>query len=194
MDLKTLRIEAEKNYIPILREDTEKILIKTLEKEQPKNILEIGTAIGYSGTIILQNSNSKLTTIELNKDRYEFAKNVFKNFNLENRVNQILGDANEILPTIKEKYDFIFLDGPKGQYLKELPYLFDILSENGTLFADNIYYHGWVKGNEYPKHKHRTAILRLRKFIEECKLKFPTINLYDDGDGILIAKKQQTKN
>ena len=189
MDLKDLRTFAEKNFIPILREDTEKVLIDILKKENPKTVLEIGTAVGYSGSIILKNSQCYLTTIEIDENRFAFAKNLFKKNNFTDRVNQILGDANEILKNLNKKFDLIFLDGPKGQYLKQLPYLYNLLSDNGTLFADNIYYHGWVKGNDYPTHKHRTAILRLRAFIEECKNKFPNIQLLDDGDGILIAKK-----
>ncbi len=187
--LKKLRIYAKDNFIPILQEQTEDVLIKTLKVVNPKNVLEIGTAIGYSGSIIVQNSNAHLTTIELDKNRYEFAKTTFKNFNISSNVTQILGDANEIIVNLQEKFDFIFLDGPKGQYLKQLPILYNLLNENGVLFADNIYYHGWVNNNEYPKHKHRTAILRLRKFIEESKNIFKDCQFLNDGDGIMIAKK-----
>ena len=187
--LEELRIYAKNNFIPILQEQTEQILIKTLIDVNPKNILEIGTAIGYSGTIIIQNSNAHLTTIELDEDRFNFAKNTFKTFNVSSNITQILGDANEIIVKLQEKFDFIFLDGPKGQYLKQLPILYNLLTDNGVLFADNIYYHGWVNNNEYPKHKHRTAILRLRKFIEESKKLFKQCNFLDDGDGIMIAKK-----
>lgn len=189
MNLEELRAYAEERFIPILRPPTEKVLISLLKSEEPKTVLEIGTAIGYSGSVILKNSNAHLTTIELNEERFTFAKNTFKNFNLTDRVTQILGDANIVIKTLDQEFDFIFLDGPKGQYLNELPDLYKLLSSTGTLFVDDIYYHGWVKGDAYPAHKHRTAILRLRKFIAECKELFPSLTLLDDGDGIMIAKK-----
>lgn len=193
MKLSVLRQYAEENYIPILQKPTEKILIDVLKKEQPKSVLEIGTALGYSGSIILNNSSAHLTTIEINKERFDFAKNTFYEQNLNKRVTQILGDANEVLTALSGPFDFIFLDGPKGQYLKELPYIYNLLPPNGTLFADNIYYHGWVKGDAYPTHKHRTAILRLREFIAKCKELFPNATFLDDGDGIMIAKKTEYK-
>ena len=185
-DLKLLRAYAEERHIPILQAPTEELLIKLIADLKPERILEIGTAIGYSGLVMLQNSSAHLTTIELDEERFDMAKQNFEPY--KERVTQILGDATEILKTLDGNFDLVFLDGPKGQYLRQLPDIVRLLAPNGHLLADNILYHGWVKGDAYPAHKHRTAILRLREFIKICEATFEDFQLLEIGDGIIIGK------
>ena len=185
-DLKLLRAYAEERHIPILQTPTEKLLINMLADLKPESILEIGTAIGYSGLVMLENSSAHLTTIELDEERFEMAKQNFEPY--KTRVTQILGDATQTLKTLTGSFDLVFLDGPKGQYLRQLPDILRLLSPNGHLLADNILYHGWVKGDDYPAHKHRTAILRLREFKKTCEATFEDFQLLEIGDGIIIGK------
>ena len=191
MNKEELHNYARKNWVPILRDKSADFLCKIIKEEQPKSILEIGTCLGYSGTLMLENSNAFLTTIEKDENKCEEAKKNFAQAGLQDRVNVINGDAGDVLPSLLNKgrkYDFIFLDGPKGQYIFYLPILKKLLNKNGILMADDIYYHGWVKGTDYPKHKHRTIILRLREFIEKITNdeELETI-LIDLEDGISIS-------
>lgn len=180
--------------IPILREQSRNILLDTLKKINPKTILEIGTAIGYSGGLMLKTlPNAKLTTIEILPTAIEVAKQNFADLRVLDRVEIINGDATEIIKNMAEtgqKFDFIFLDGPKAQYIKQLPYLLTILNKNGSVLADNVLFMGQVLSNEYPKHKHRTMVLNLRKFIETVQNdKNLESKLYQIEDGMLYFKK-----
>jgi len=135
-------IKFAKEYnVPVVRPKTLELLLKTIKENNSKRVLEIGTAIGYSGAQILQNSDANLVTIEKYEAIYEIAKNNFKRLGLSNRVKQYLGDAKEVLKDLSdsgEKFDFIFLDGPKGQYLSYLPLLNNMLEQNGIIFADDV--------------------------------------------------------
>lgn len=177
--------------VPIILDDSKDILLDLIRQHQPKKILEIGTAIGYSGSLMLINSPaSKLTTIEILPSAYEVAKDNFAELGLLDRVNMILGDANEVVKNLNDDYDFIFMDGPKSKYLHQFPYLLKHLKKDGIIFADNVLFKGRVLGDDYPKHKHRTLILNLRKFlklVQEDKALKST--LLDAGDGILIIQK-----
>lgn len=191
--LKDILSYAKKEFIPVLLEDTSLLLIDTLKKHKPKSILEIGTAIGYSGLIMLNAvQNVKLTTIELNKENYTIAKSNFTKYNMNANVNQILGDAyDEInkLAKSNQQFDFIFLDGPKGQYIKYLSILDKLLSKDGIIFADDVLFMSNIYGNGVVKHKHRAMITKLREYVKEVTTnkKYDTI-IYNVGDGVAITK------
>lgn len=183
---------AKENFIPIILDDSKEFMINLCKSHSFKRILEIGTAIGYSGSIILKYcENANLTTIELNKKSFDIAKKTFEEEGLTNRVTQILGDAKDVILNLeKNSFDFIFLDGPKGQYYRYLPVLIKLLKKGGILFADNIYFKGLVKKEGFVEKKHRTIVNNLRKYInmlsesEELNTKF-----YDIGDGISVSEK-----
>ena len=190
--LEKIKNEARENHIPIIKDDGCDFLIAFLKQQKPKKILEIGTAVGYSGSMMLLNClDSSLTTIEINEQSFNIAKNTFKELGLTNRVNQILGDAKNVIKQLNEKFDLIFLDGPKGQYIFYYEDLKKLLNNGGCIIADNIYFHGLVNGPEFVKHKLRTIVVNLRKFIKiiqsdnEVKTK-----ILDKGDGIAIIKKK----
>lgn len=185
---------ARENFIPVLLDDTANLLVDYLSNYQPKEILEIGTAIGYSGSIILDTCRqSHLTTMELDESSYQVAESHFNEFGLSGRVTQLLGDAHGILDQLveqKKKYDFIFLDGPKGQYIKYLCNLEKLLHCGGILFADNVLYRHMVEGIEWVPHKKRTIVVNLRKYLAEVSTS-PTwdTHIFDIGDGVAISKK-----
>jgi predicted O-methyltransferase YrrM len=183
------RSEALENGIPVADDETLQFLLLTLQMSQPKKILEIGTAVGLSGVAMLQQlPTAKLTTMELDEDRYQQAKKNFKEFGVEDRVTAHLGDAAEILAMMDGEYDFIFLDGPKAQYEK---YLFDIkrlLTKGGVLFADDVLLFGWVSGEEETPQKRRSIVEKIRSYLQvitaDTDFHTSVINI---GDGVALS-------
>ena len=192
MTLEEIANRARKGYIPIIRDNTAQALINVCKEKNPKKILEIGTAIGYSGLLMLQNCQAYLYTIEKDEQRLAEAEKNFKLFGQEARVKLILDDALIALEKLcndNEKFDLIFLDGAKGQYIKYYPLIKKLLNRDGILFTDNIYMHGMVKSEEKIAHKHRSMVVNLRKYIELLKNdKDFTTNFYDIDDGYSISK------
>ena len=192
--LEELERYARQNYIPVLLNETKNLLIEKIKEVNPKTILEIGTAVGYSGTVMLKYSNATLTTIELEEQNIAIAKQTFESNNVIDRVNQIQGDAKEVIKNLNQKFDFIFLDGPKGQYINYLPYLKKLLNDGGTLFADNVLYKGMVESAEFIPHKKRTIVVNLRKYINAICNDFELESkIYHIGDGVAIWKKIKLK-
>lgn len=190
--MKEIKEYALLNHVPIIRDQTLDALEKICKTHKPKSVLEIGTAIGYSGLKILSNCDCILTTIEKDLIRAEKAKSNFEKYNFINRVNLIQDDALNVLIKLvknKEKFDLIFLDGPKGQYIKYYPYLKKLLNKNGILFADNVLLMGLVQSGEEIPHKKRSMIINMRKFLKILKedIEFQTI-IYDVEDGYSISK------
>ena len=189
MDLKELERFARENHIPVLLGDSAEFLANFVNKKQYKNILEIGTAVGYSGSIMLLSSeDSNLVTIEKNEESFNRAIETFKTLKLSNRVEQILGDGfDEIqkLEKANKKFDLIFLDGPKGQYLFYYPILLRMLSNEGCLLVDNVLFKGLVRSSEDVGHKKRAMITKLRKFLNEIETREDlNTTIHEIGDGI----------
>ncbi|MBO5345131.1 MAG: class I SAM-dependent methyltransferase, partial [Clostridia bacterium] len=144
MELKNIKDNAKKYSIPIIRTESHKYLVDMIKKYQPKNILEIGTAVGYSGILMLENCDAFLTTIEHNKHFIKQANRNFKTARLSKRVKIIEGDCLVELAKMvasnnaTETFDFIFLDGPKAQYDGMLEMLLLLLKEGGVFIADNV--------------------------------------------------------
>lgn len=194
--LNELRINARNNHIPILLDNTMEYILKLLKNRKIYNILEIGTAVGYSAscfTKILQ-PNGKIDTIEIEEQRVNEARENIKKLELDNVINVINGDAMEILPILKStnnKYDFIFIDASKGKYLDFFNYSIELLNDNGIIIADNVLYKGMVLSG-YNGHKHRTAVTKLRNFLEYIQnIDGFTSEILDIGDGISITYKKE---
>ncbi len=183
------RAEALARGIPVADEETLNFLLLTLEMYKPKRILEIGTAVGLSGVAMLQTlPNAKLTTIELEEERYEEAKRNFADFGVETRVNAYLGDAGEILAMMDGQFDFVFLDGPKAQYEK---YLFDLkrlMQKGAVLFSDDVLLYGWVSGVEPTPQKRRSIVEKIRSYLQTLTADqdFRT-SVLDVGDGVALS-------
>lgn len=192
MDEAKTREFAKRNYIPIVRPKTCELLIEKIKEIKPKSILEIGTAIGYSGIIMLQNCDAYLTTLEKDERMKQLAQENFKKENLIERVDLVFGDAFEFIQKTTQKFDFIFLDGPKGQYAKYLPYLLNRLTPKGLMFCDNVLFEGLVQDeNANVDKKHRTIVNNLRLFLkmvnENNAIESEIINL---EDGVCLIKNK----
>ena len=184
---------AKENFIPIIRPNSREILMAEVKKLSPSKILEIGSAIGYSGLCMLFASSASLVTIEKDEERATMARQNFERYNVAKRVQLINDDALKILTNLAEeeaKFDFVFLDGPKGQYHKYLPLISKLLVKGGTLVADNISVMGLVDSTEPIAHKHRTMVVNMRKFLSEVtsSSQFES-RILKIEDGILIAKR-----
>lgn len=182
---------ARERYIPVMLDDTKQLLYDTVKRCKPRRILEIGTAIGYSGIVMLSACDGTLNTVELDEATADIARDNFKQFGVADRVNLFVGDAREIVGYLSGSYDFIFLDGPKGQYITFLPYLTDLLEVNGTLVCDNVLYKGLVERvPDNPRHKHITVARNMRAFLDEItSSKQYDTTLYRIGDGVTVSKK-----
>ncbi|MGB4955288.1 MAG: O-methyltransferase [Leptotrichiaceae bacterium] len=198
-DERILAIENEAilNKVPIITRDVLKYMLFIARSEKSSNILEIGTATGYSGIFLAQvaaENKGNFTSIEIDENRYSEAVNNFKKMDLLNgKNNLILGDALEEIPKLydlNKKYDFIFMDAAKGQYRNFFKLLFPILSENGIMFIDNLLFRGMVtlESEDIPK-RYKTIVTRLKVFIEELN-ENKNFVLLPFGDGIGIIKNK----
>ena len=198
-DERILAIENEAilNKVPIITRDVLKYMLFVARSEKSSNILEIGTATGYSGIFLAQvaaENKGNFTSIEIDENRYSEAVNNNKKMDLLNRKNNlILGDALEEIPKLydlNKKYDFIFMDAAKGQYRNFFKLLFPILSENGIMFIDNLLFRGMVtlESEDIPK-RYKTIVTRLKVFIEELN-ENKNFVLLPFGDGIGIIKNK----
>lgn len=193
MNLQELQIIKEKalqNHVPIIMDDTLEVVDKILKQLKPKRILEIGTAVGYSAMCFSDylQENGIIDTIERDVERIKEAKENIVKVGVEEKINILEGDAVEILPTLNEKYDMVFIDAAKGKYPFFLKEALRMLNNNGIILADNILYKGYVM-SDYNKHKQRTAVRNLREYIAEVTNN-PNLEteILEVGDGLAITK------
>ena len=185
-----IKQKALEEHIPIIMDDTLEVIGSILEKNKPNTILEIGTAVGYSAICFSKYlaENGRIDTIERDEERIKEAKINIKNMNLEDIIQIYEGDAVEILPTLNDKYDVVFIDAAKGKYPFFLKEALRMLNKDGIIFADNILYKGYVM-SDYNKHKQRTAVRNLREYIKEVtENENLETEILEVGDGLAISK------
>lgn len=183
---------ARERYIPVILDESRDELLALVRKIQPKRILEIGTAIGYSSALMLNECKSAvIDTIELLEDRRNEAIANFVRLGVSNRVNSYLGDCAEVIPKIikANKYDLVFIDGPKSKYLQYLNMAKNNIVKGGYVFCDNVLFRGLVLNGKKPPHKFRTIVVGLRNFLSNIQNNpdFYT-EIKEKGDGIAIIK------
>ena len=188
-ELEKIKERALEEHIPIIMDDTLEVIKKLLEEEKPKNILEIGTAVGYSAIQFARFAEEAcIDTIELNEDRAKEAKENIKKVGAEERINILVGNAVEILPTINKEYDIIFIDANKGKYPIFLEEGIRLVKNKGIILADNILYKGYVL-SDYNQHKQRTAVRHLREYIAKAiEDKRLDSQILEVGDGLAISR------
>lgn len=186
-----IKEKAIENHVPILQDKSLEFISFVLKLKNPKEILEIGTAVGYSAISFVQAVDGKVNvkTIERNERRYNEAINNIKEVGLQGNIDVVLADATEYLPNLHEdnKYDVVFIDAAKGQYLKFLENGIRLAKDGGIIIADNVLFKGRVMSN-YNEHKHRTAVNRLRDYISliNSDERLDSVIL-DIGDGIAVS-------
>lgn len=189
-----IKNESLEQKVPIITDEVLNYMIFTARNIKARNILEIGTATGYSGLFLAQIANENggfLITMEIDEIRYGKAVENFKKLGLFEKNKMILGDALEEIPKLNKnvKYDFIFIDASKGQYLKFFEMSYELLNENGIIFIDNLMFRGLVAADkeEIPK-RYKTIVKRLKEFIEKLNEEYNFV-LLPFGDGVGIVKK-----
>lgn len=188
-ELEKVKKKALEEHIPIIMDDTLEKIKEILIEENPKRILEIGTAVGYSASQFARFAqNAIIDTIELDEDRAKEAIENIKKIGIDKQVNILIGNAVEILPDLKEEYDIIFIDANKGKYPVFLEEGIRLVKNGGLILADNILYKGYVM-SDYNKHKQRTAVKNLREYIKNAKEnEMLQTEILEAGDGLAISK------
>ena len=188
--LDKIKQKALEDKIPIIMDETLEVMEKYLKEVKPKRILEIGTAVGYSAICFTEflAEDGIIDTIERDSERVKEARENIIKAEVEEKINIYEGDAVEILPTLNEKYDAVFIDAAKGKYPFFLKEALRMIKPNGIIFADNILYKGYVM-SDYNKHKQRTAVRNLREYIKEVS-ENPNLEteILEVGDGLAVSR------
>ena len=190
--IQEIKNESLDKNVPIITDEVLKYMIFTARNIKAENILEIGTATGYSGLFLAQIANENggfLTTMEIDEIRYGKAVENFKKLGLFEKNKMILGDALEEIPKLNKnvKYDFIFIDAAKGQYKKFFEDSYKLLNKGGLVFIDNILFRGYLY-KESPK-RFKTIVKRLDEFIEYLYENFEDVTLLPISDGVMLVNK-----
>ncbi|MCQ2506773.1 MAG: O-methyltransferase [Lachnospiraceae bacterium] len=188
-----------KNHIPIIRKEAQSFLRFLFAVKTPKRILELGTATGFSAVFMksLLPSETYFRTVERNEERRNQALYNIKRFEIEN-IDSVLGDCFEEIESLKnknEKFDFIFLDAAKAQYINLLPGILEILEDNGVLLTDNILQEGSLLDSKFIiERRDRTIHIRMREYLQAIThndLLDTTLFPLADGIALSIKKKKQ---
>ncbi len=188
-----LEKEAVADYVPIVRKDMQAFLKYMMYRCKPERILEVGTAIGFSALLMSEYApQAHITTIENYDKRIPIAKENFKRFGRDERIELVEGDALKILPKLKGRYDFIFMDAAKGQYINYLPDILRLMDEGATLVSDNVLQDGDIIESKYAVvRRDRTIHTRMRDYLYELKHHENLMTvILPVGDGITVSIKK----
>lgn len=180
---------AKEHFVPVMRDESSAVLAQMVRIRKPKKILEIGTAIGYSGILMLEASESAtLTTIEYNEGRVDEAKRNFEQAGVYSRVIQFTGDVHEILPFVGGSFDFVFMDGPKGHYADFLDILRSHLTDGAVIVCDNVLFRGYLDDPSSCPRRMRTITNNMTDFLISITEdpQFDTV-VIENGDGISVS-------
>lgn len=194
--LKELENFARKENIPIIPHETVAYFRFLMETIQPKNILEIGTAIGFSALLMAQHApNAKIKTIDRNPEMISFAKENFAKFDSRKQITLLEGDAVDILSTLTGTYDFVFMDSAKSKYIVFLPEILKHLEVGGVVVLDDVFQGGDIAKDIMEVRRGQRTIYRGLQRLFEATLDNPglTASLVPLGDGILMLRKNQAK-
>ena len=186
---------AHENGVPVIPHETVVFLQFLLKQKQPKNVLEIGTAIGFSASLMAETlgEDAKITTIDRFPVMIEKAKKNFEKLGLTDQVTLLEGDAADLLSSLEGPYDFIFMDSAKSKYITFLPECLRLLSDDGVLMVDDVFQAGTVlQPIEESPRKNRSIHRHLNEFLEEItKSSELTSTLLPLGDGVALISKNK---
>jgi len=188
--LKSMEEYADRNHVPIVQPEVAQFLRVLLLIKKPGKILEVGTAIGYSSIVMgeFTGQNCNITTIEKREDMVSTAEKNIEKTNFKDRINIIKGEAMEILPFLKDKYDFIFLDAAKGHYLEFFNCCIELLNKDGIIVSDNVLYKGMVATDELVVRRKKTIVKRMRQYLKYIsELEGFHSSIIPIGDGIAVT-------
>lgn len=193
--LEVIEREALDDNVPIIRREMQSFLKVLLLVKKPMRILEVGTAVGFSALLMSEYAPEEctITTIENYEKRISIARQNFVRAGKENRITLIEGDAMEVLGTLKEFYDFIFMDAAKGQYIHYFPEVMRLLSDGGLLVSDNVMQDGDVIESRFAvERRDRTIHARMREYLYELKHNDELVtSIVPLGDGVALSVKKE---
>lgn len=192
--LDEIECEAKRGDVPIIRTDMQSLLHFLMIERRPRNILEVGTATGFSALLMALYSpeDCHITTIEKYDKRIPIAKENFRRMGMEDKITLIEGDAAEVLASMNDEFDFIFMDAAKGQYMNFLPDVLRVLKTDGMLVSDNVLQDGDIIESRYAvTRRNRTIHTRMRDYLYELKNndRLDTVIL-PVGDGVTLSVKR----
>ena len=191
--LDELERTALEDQVPIIRKDTQALLKFLMAQNKPRNILEVGCAVGFSALLMAAytDPDTRITTIEKVEKRIPVARENFSKYDTEGKITLLEGDATDILKGLDPGYDFIFMDAAKGQYINFLPDCLRILNKGGLLVSDNVLQDGDVFESRFAvTRRNRTIHARMREYLYELKHndRLNTVIL-TVGDGMTLSVK-----
>ena len=191
--IKAVEEFAIENKVPIVQKETAKFLEFMVSMKKPKKILELGTAIGYSATLMFEAAGTEpeIVTVERDENMVKLAKENLNNFGLQDKINIIQGDCLEILENLDDKYDLIFMDAGKGHYNHFLPHCLRLLKDDGIIIADNVLFRGMVASDDLVKRRKITIVKRMRTYLDLVSSDENLItSVIPMGDGIAVTKRR----
>lgn len=192
--LEQIEQEAIETYVPIIRKEMQQFLKMLLAIKRPLRILEVGTAVGFSAILMAEYDpvHCEITTIENYEKRIPIARENFKRAGKEEQITLLEGDATEVLKTLEEPYDFIFMDAAKGQYIHFLPDIIRLLGEQGVLVSDNVLQDGTIIESRFVvTRRNRTIHKRMRDYLYELTHRDDLATaVLPIGDGITVSSRR----
>jgi len=193
-ELDLIEKEAIETYVPIIRKEMQSFLKMLLAIKKPARILEVGTAIGFSAILMAEYNpiDCQITTIENYEKRIPIARENFKRVGKEHQITLLEGDAAEVLKTIDEPFDFIFMDAAKGQYIHFMPEVLRLLKKEGVLVSDNVLQDGDIIESRYVvTRRNRTIHKRMRDYLYQLTHHEDLVtSILPIGDGITVSVRK----
>ena len=191
--LDTIEKEALDSYVPIIRKEMQGFLKLLLAIQKPKRILEVGTAVGFSAILMAEYNPypCEIVTIENYEKRIPIARENFIRAEKEHQITLIEGDATEVLKTLEEPFDMIFMDAAKGQYINFMPDILRLLRKDGVLVSDNVLQDGDIIESHFVvTRRNRTIHKRMREYLYELTHREDLVTaVLPIGDGITVSTK-----
>ena len=195
--LREMEAYAEKEHVPIINERGRHAFLRIIEECKPRQVLEIGTAIGYSALLMAEQGADDIhITLELSEERAALAKKFWKRSPYYGCMELHLGDAGEILAKLTPPaggFDFVFIDAAKGQYVDYFRKVQPLLSKKATIVADNVLFRGYVLGQEKPPRRYKTIVKRLREYLELVQSAPFRTEILSNGDGLAVTYKDTSQ-
>ena len=188
--LKEMEEYAKEYEVPIIHKEMKSFLEVLCKMQKPLKILEIGTAIGYSASVmaLASGKDCHITTIERDSDMTTLALNNIEKLGISDQIRVIEGDGLEVLSCLTSKYDMIFIDAAKGYYNEFFDYAINLINDGGLIVSDNVLYKGMTAEDLLVKRRQKTIVGRMRDYLVMlCNHKNLTTSIVPIGDGVALS-------
>ena len=195
--LREMESYAALHHVPIINERGRQAFLQVVQEAKPHRVLEIGTAIGYSSLLMAQNgaADIDITTLELSDERIKTAQGYIDRSAYADRIHIMGGDAAENLLKLQltgQKFDFVFIDAAKGQYVDYFHKIQPMLADKAVILADNVLFRGYVKGDVPTPRRFKTIVKRLREYIALVSQPPYVTEILENGDGLAVTRRLDT--